>query len=132
MPVYVFDTNAVGRMMADDEAYESRLGRIGEGCVISVITRGEIRYGLNRLPLGKRRNKLVAKAEKIFAALDALPVTETIADKYGHLRRELEAAGTSCDGNDLWIAATCLVEGAVLVSRDGVFKRIPRLQVEAW
>lgn len=36
------------------------------------------------------------------------------------------------DENDLWIAATALVLGAVLVTRDSDFRNITGLSVENW
>jgi predicted nucleic acid-binding protein len=75
---------------------------------------------------------MALKAEGLFARFAIEPVTKVIADRYGELRCETEATGVSCDDNDLWIAATCLILDATLVSRDAVFGRIPRLQVEDW
>jgi predicted nucleic acid-binding protein len=36
------------------------------------------------------------------------------------------------DDNDLWIAATALHLGAILVSRDKMFAYVPGLQVVDW
>jgi hypothetical protein len=36
------------------------------------------------------------------------------------------------DENDLWIAATALVHGAVVVSRDQFLRKVPWLQTDDW
>jgi predicted nucleic acid-binding protein len=36
------------------------------------------------------------------------------------------------DDNDLWIAATALAEGAILVTRDKDFSRFPSLALQDW
>jgi len=55
-----------------------------------VVVVGEIRYGLSRLPAGKKLNDLEARAQGILAALHAEPVSAPIADAYGRLKSALE------------------------------------------
>jgi tRNA(fMet)-specific endonuclease VapC len=96
------------------------------------IAQGEIRYGLERLPLGKRRADLEAKAGIVLAALTIEPITHAAADIYGTIRRDLELQGRTIDDNDLWIAAAALSLGARLVSNDQGFLHVPGLVVEDW
>ena len=93
---------------------------------------GEIRYGLERLPPGKRRTNLEAKAAGVFAALTIEPVTQAAADIYGTIRRTLELQGLTIDDNDLWIAAATLSLSATLVTNDQQFSRVPGLVVRDW
>jgi predicted nucleic acid-binding protein len=44
----------------------------------------------------------------------------------------LESQGLNLDDNDLWIAATALTLGNLLVTRDQIFSQVPTLQVEDW
>jgi tRNA(fMet)-specific endonuclease VapC len=92
----------------------------------------KIRHGLNRLPVGNKRTKLEHNANLAFAALTIQPMTLKIAEQYGQLKASLEAQGLNVGDNDLWIAATALVSGEILVTRDQIFKRIPGLVVEDW
>lgn len=112
----------------------SRLANLkpNDRAVICSVTRGEILYGLRRLPAGKRRQDLEAEAAVVFNELDCLPVTEAAADQYAVIKAEAQMQGTPLDENDLWIAATTLSVNAVLVSSDADFKRIATLRVEAW
>jgi predicted nucleic acid-binding protein len=130
--VYVFDTNTVSAVMADHPKVKARLSQ-RPGLVVScAIVRGEVRYGLEPLPAGKRRANLEAKANAVLATLPIEPVTAAAGDIYGATRRTLELQGHNLSDNDLWIAATTLSLGAVLISNDQGFTHIPGLAVEDW
>src|SRR5947209_7465784 len=88
--LYLLDTNAVSDAMADHPKIRARMAGQTGRLVTSVIARGEIRYGLERLPAGKRRTNLKTKADLLFAALPCEPVTEGMADVYGDLRKTVE------------------------------------------
>ena len=80
MPAALLDTNAVSDLMRDHPNVKARVGNHPDPVLTNVIVVGEIRYGLNRLPLGKKRNDLEARANSILAAFRIEPVTEPIAD----------------------------------------------------
>lgn len=132
LPVYLFDTNAISDAMLDHPQVKARMALQPGRLITSVLVKGEIRYGLERLPAGKRWSNLKAKADAVFAALPCEPVTEPIADVYAAVRHALDLKGLPMNDNDLWIAATALALGAVLVSRDKDFARVTGLQVEDW
>jgi predicted nucleic acid-binding protein len=131
MPTYLLDTNAVSDLMAEHPRVTARVAR-ESAVVTSVIVRGEIRYGLERLPPGNRRQRLEEKARQILEALEYRPITEEVGDDYGRIRRQMELAGLSLDDNDLWIAATAKCFDCVLVSRDTDFSGIHDLEIEDW
>ncbi len=132
MPAALLDTNAVSDLMRDHPRVKARIGNHADPIGTSVVVVGEIRYGLNRLPAGKKRNDLQARAVTILTALRIEPVTEQVADAYGGLKASLESQGLNLDDNDLWIAATALTHGNLLVTRDQIFSQVPGLQVEDW
>lgn len=131
-PVYLLDTNTVSAVMADHPKVKARLSQQPGRIVTCAIVRGEIRYGLERLPAGKRRADLEAKAHTVFAALAVEPVTQFAGDTYGTIRRSVELKGYNLSDNDLWIAATALSLGAIVVSNDQAFGHVPGLVVEDW
>jgi predicted nucleic acid-binding protein len=90
MPVALLDTNAVSDLMRDDPNVRARMNAHPDPVVTSVVVVGEIRYGVSRLPLGKRRRELEARAGGTLAPLAIEPVTEAIADAYGRLKVSLE------------------------------------------
>jgi predicted nucleic acid-binding protein len=132
MPAALLDTNAVSDLMRDHPRVKARIGKHADPIVTSVVVVGGIRYGLDRLPAGKKRTDLEARAHNILAALRIEPVTESIANAYGRLKASLECQGLNLDDNDLWIAATAITYGNLLVTRDQIFARVPGLQVEDW
>ncbi|HEX3149889.1 MAG TPA: type II toxin-antitoxin system VapC family toxin [Gemmataceae bacterium] len=132
MPAALLDTNAVSDFMRDHPRVKARVSSCPDPIVTSVIVVGEIRYGLDRLPAGKKRNDLETRASTVLATLPATTVTPQIAEIYGRLKANLQAQGMTPDDNDLWIAATALVSNDILVSRDQFFQRVPGLQVEDW
>jgi predicted nucleic acid-binding protein len=110
MPAAVLDTNAVSDLMRDNAQLKTNIANYSDRIVTSVIVIGEIRYGLSRLPLGKKRSDLEARAQAILAAIAIEPVTEAIADVYGQLKASLERHGLNLDDNDLWIASTAMTD----------------------
>jgi tRNA(fMet)-specific endonuclease VapC len=131
-PIYLFDTNTVSAVMADNPKVKARLAMQPTQVVTCAIVRGEIRYGLERLPVGKRRANLEAKAITVLATLPMEPITEAAADIYGTIRRGLELRGPNVSDNDHWIAAAALSLGAALVSNDQIFTNVPGLVTEDW
>lgn len=128
----VLDTNAVSDFMRDNPRVKARAAHFSGRLVTSVVVLGEIRYGLERLPSGKKRSDLEAQAQAILMSLPCEPITEQVAETYGRLKSSLESRGLNLEDNDLWIAATALTLGAIIVTRDQAFAQIPGLQVEDW
>lgn len=133
MAVFLLDTNAVSDLMRDHRKVRARAAaRSADRVVICTIVRGEVLHGIELLPPGRRRADLEAKAAAILATLPCEAVPAPVADHYARVKRECRSAGTALDENDLWIAATALALGAVLISRDRDFSRVPGLAVEDW
>lgn len=132
MAVALLDTNAVSDMMRAHPPVLARIAQHVDPIATSVVVVGEIRYGLSRLPPGKKRTDLEARAVQVFANIHIEGITEPIADTYGQLKSSLESQGLNLDDNDLWIAATALTLGRLVITRDHIFARIPGVQVEDW
>ncbi len=97
---------------------------------ISSITLAELEYGVAKSS-GPQQNR------EALAALVAPLVIETFddqaAERYGHLRAELERRGTQIGSLDLLIGAHALSLGRTLVTNnEREFVRIPGLAVENW
>lgn len=100
--------------------------------VIRSVVRGEIQYGIQRLPQGRRRQELASKSAKLFTVVHCVPVPELAGDLYANIKLTRQQKGLSLDENDLWIAATAMALGAVLVTRDSDFANIEGLAVNDW
>ena len=123
MPAAVLDTNAVSDLMRDNAQLKTNVANYADRIVTSAVVVGEIRYGLGRLPLGKKRSDLEARASAVFAAMAIEPVTESIAEFYGRLKASLEGQGLNLDDNDLWIASTAMSGGGIVITRDRSSRR---------
>jgi predicted nucleic acid-binding protein len=128
------DTNAFSDLMREHPKVDAHLASASpaERVMLCSVVRGEIRYGIERLPQGRRRQEMEAKATKLFAILPCQPVPEAAGDHYATVKLTRERRGLALDENDLWIAATALALGAVLISRDSDFQQIDGLTVEDW
>jgi len=88
---------------------------------LSVVSIGELRRGLVLLPAGKRRTELVRWFENDLVPRfhgRILPVTHTIADRWGVLDGQCQLKGTPLNTADGMIAATALEHGLTLVTRN--------------
>jgi len=132
--VYLLDTTTFSHLMRDDTNVRARVRALAavDRLAISSTVRGEILYGIERLPQGQRRQALEAKAQQLFGAVACEAVEPAVADQYARLKRAAERAGTALDENDLWIAATAQALGAVLVTADSDFSRLPVLTLDDW
>jgi predicted nucleic acid-binding protein len=129
---YLFDTNAISDAMREHAQLIAAMHSHSGEFVTSAVVQGEILYGVRRLTSGVRRDELMLKADRIFAALICRPVDENVALIYADLRPLLENRGLAVNDNDLWIAATTIAADAVLVTRDADFKHVPHLRVVDW
>ena len=100
--------------------------------VICPVVRGEIRFGLEQLPQSKRRQDLEHQAAPLFATIPCESIPEAAGDYYAKIKMARQQKGLMLDENDLWIAATALALGAVLISRDSDFQKIDGLTVNDW
>jgi predicted nucleic acid-binding protein len=80
----------------------------------------EIRYGLARLPDGRRKQVLDDAADDVFGAFadQVLPVDVAAAEHYAIIASARERSGKPVSGFDALIAAICRSRGAVLATRN--------------
>ncbi len=60
------------------------------------------------------------------------PCGRATARRYAAIKNELRRQGRPIPENDLWIAATALEHGLLLVTRDEHFQHIGGLEIERW
>jgi len=120
----VADTNVVSELMrpAPSPALRAWMSRQAAGDLYTTaITVAEIRYGLERLPGGRRQDRLRAAADEVFAAFNefVLPFEAGAAVHYARIARHRGEAGLPISGPDAQIAAICRVRGAALACGAG-------------
>lgn len=132
--IFLLDTNAISDLMRRHPGVHKRLASISadDRIAVSTIVRGEILYGVERLPAGKRQTELRTEANDVLRAISSQAMPEGAAGLYATIKASCERRGIRLDENDLWIAATALALDATLVTRDADFAGIPDIRVEDW
>jgi toxin FitB len=121
---FLLDTNVVsewakpapnaGVVQWLDQADEDRL-------FLSVITLAELRFGVERLPVGARRNRLQSWVEEELPGRfegRLLGVDQTVAGAWGQLLAISEIRGLRMNLMDCFLAATATVHRLTLVTRN--------------
>lgn len=128
---YMLDTNAIGQaVMKRSRSVLERIRQLPtRDLCVSVVSFGEIRFGLERRPEATR---LAEATGDFFAEVDIMPWTEETATLYGSLRARMERNAKSLGPLDMLIAAHALSVGATLVTSDRAFRFVPDLRTEDW
>lgn len=119
----VLDTNVVSELMRPEPApgVASWIrDRDRRELRTTVITLAEVRYGIARLPDGRRKQVLLGAADEIFSAFadQILPVDAAATEHYAVIASSRERAGKPIPGFDALIAAVCRSKNAVLATRN--------------
>ncbi|BCJ59540.1 type II toxin-antitoxin system VapC family toxin [Micromonospora endophytica] len=119
----VLDTNVVSELMRAEPAHavlKWLRANSDNGLYTTTITVAEIRYGIARLPEGRRQQSLHQAANEIFAAFprQVLPFDIAAASAYADIVASRENAGHPIDGFDAQIAAICRSQVATLATRN--------------
>lgn len=134
----ILDTNVVSELMraAPDVHVEGWARGVPPAMVYtSSVTLAEVRYGIARLPAGRRRALPTNAADDVFGAFAdrVLPFDAAAADQYVGVVVERERAGTPIAGFDAQIAAICRSHGAALATRNkDDFSRLGLDLIDPW
>lgn len=118
---YLIDTNVLSELRRRDpdvNVVRWTADRPATTLYLSVLTLGELRKGVEGLPEGQRKRRLLDWLEVELPAFFAgriLPVDATVADRWGRL---LAQAGRPLPAIDSLLAATALAHGLTLVTRN--------------
>jgi tRNA(fMet)-specific endonuclease VapC len=109
----------------------ARFQRLKPGdAVLSVITYGELVYGVEKSQFRERAMKQLAELASLMPVME-LPMQA--GQFYGAIRAALEAKGETIGNNDLWIAAHAKAAGLTLVTNnEGEFRRVEGLKTQNW
>jgi tRNA(fMet)-specific endonuclease VapC len=133
----VLDTNILVDLVRSNDRGRQinqryRLTERAERPLFSSVTEGEI-LGLARLPKWQWGEPKLRQLEELLAKLVRVDAgLRQVVDAYAELYAKSYATGNPTGENDLWIAATAMATGSVLLTRDGDFDWIkpPLLTVE--
>ena len=128
---YMLDTNICIYVIKNrPAALRERFDQLAEALCISVITLGELLYGVEK---SARRTENLQAVEQFAARLEVVPFSPRAAAHFGQIRAELAKLGTLCGAYDMLIGAHARSEGLMLVTNNvREFQRIPGLLVVNW
>jgi len=126
----MLDTKTVSNIIKGHPGALDRLSKVPMPNVcISVITEGELRFGLAKRPAATRLHHIV---HEFLRRVEIMPWDSVTATAYGALRARLEGAGKIVGSMDLLIAAHALSLDCTLATSDGGFDKIDNLMIEDW
>jgi toxin FitB len=119
----ILDTNVVSELMRSEPAPSLASwirDRDRRELRTTAITLAEVRYGIARLPDGRRKQVLLAAADEVFSAFadQVMPVDTAAVEHYAVIVSSRERAGRPIAGFDALIAAVCRSQGAALATRN--------------
>jgi len=125
----VLDSDAVIDVLRIQYGVGARLSQISpENVAIASMTLAELRFGTLKSSNPARN---LAELQRLVDTGRVLPFDETAATTHAQLRHALRA--TPIGPHDLVVAATCLVNDALLVTANvREFSRVPGLRIESW
>jgi len=118
----VVDTNVVSELMrpSPSPVVVSWVRRNDRELYTTSITLAEIRYGIERLTGGHRKQLLRSTADEVFADFEerVLPFDAEAAVAYATIVSDRDRAGLPIDGFDAQIASICRTHRAALATRN--------------
>ena len=121
---FLLDTNVISEWVKarPNRGVVAWLAAVDEDRVfISVVTLAELRYGIERMTTGSRRNQLTQwLLEELPLRFEGrvLSINHIIADIWGKIVARSEAAGRPIGAMDAFIAATAEVHDLTLITRN--------------
>ena len=116
------DTNAYSRLMQKHSGVSQMIEQ-AEYVYVSSIVLGELYAGFR---MGSRYEQNCYELEEFLSlpGIEIIDIDKSIAHRYGILIKQLKKAGTPIPVNDIWIAATALDTGSLVVSYDSHFDMV--------
>lgn len=124
----VLDTNAYCLCDVGQERALTLVERAASLFVPTVVY-GELYYGFRH---GQRFNTNLERLDQFIQEYDVqvIDIDLDIARKFGDIFAFLRKKGTPIPTNDIWIAASCMSVGGVLLTADQHFQHLEQIQIE--
>ncbi len=133
---YLLDTNIISELVktAPDKSVLEKIQKNENDCSISSITFHELKYGLNRLPESRKKEKIQKFVDLIVSTrFPILSYDEKAAEVHSQFRVLLASEGCILPFADSQIAAIAMANNLILVTRNVKdFTPISGLNIENW
>ena len=126
--LYMLDTNTVSYIIkGKSPAARATLAGLKAHQIasISVITEGELWYGIAKMPTGDLLRRAL---DAFLTKIRILPWDRNEASAYGQLRAKHERTGKLLGNLDMLIAAHAIAAGAILVTNNKAFAQVQDLE----
>jgi len=132
---YLLDTNIWSELVRprpDEGVIQGFREHTGAIATASVVI-DELEFGIARMPVSERQKRLSQWLSRLIADHPILPFDLECARWHGRERGRRSSLGLPAPFTDGQIAATAVVNGLILVTRNRVdFNGFPGLEVESW
>jgi tRNA(fMet)-specific endonuclease VapC len=130
----VLDTSVVSLLMRREPHALQRLSSLRPGdLILCTPVAAEITFGLERLPVSRRRTLLEAEYRRLEAELRWCDWTQQAAIEFGRQKAWLERAGTPVADMDVIIGSVALaLHAGVATANARDFRRLEGLRVDDW
>lgn len=123
----LLDTNAFTALFRGDDVVWKAIST-ADNVFASVVAIGELESGFRG---GSRYAENLEILERFLSkpTVETLAVTRETSECFGRIKNTLRKKGTPIPINDIWLAAQCVENGAVLVTYDRHFSAIDGLRL---
>jgi tRNA(fMet)-specific endonuclease VapC len=132
---YLLDTNIWSRIQRADPRVLASIRRLPAGArlCMPVVAAGELLAGVEASPDGKRKQELQRLYQELLErTAEVIDIDIEAAERFALIVGQLRRDGRPIETNDIWIAATAMARGFIIVSNDADFTHVAGLQVEDW
>ena len=127
MKKIVLDTNAYTRLLIGEEDVLDIIGT-ADTIYMSIFVLGELYAGFAQ-GTKVRENRDILHRFLLKPPVKILNATAETAEVFGEMKSNLKKTDSPIPVNDVWIAAHAIETGAVLMTYDVDFKKIPGLRL---
>jgi predicted nucleic acid-binding protein len=124
----LLDTSAYSLLMRGCKDVAGFLDAAEEVYLPAVVI-GELLAGFKKGNSEQRNREILDRFIEV-SRVFSLPVDEETSERYAVILDYLRRQGTPIPTNDLWIAATAMQHGLVLISSDRHFLKVPQVVTE--
>jgi predicted nucleic acid-binding protein len=123
----VLDTNVYSDYAEGAPEVVEYLAVHGDQLFLPSVVLGELHYGFMK---GRRQAFNEGKLREFVVRLKVAVITvdENVAKRYASIYLTLQKKGKKIPINDVWIAASCMEVGGVLLTRDRHFEAVEQIQ----
>jgi tRNA(fMet)-specific endonuclease VapC len=114
------DTNTAIALLNNQEDVVRVINKFETIC-LPITVCGELIFGAKNSGLSTKNEK---KYLQFIYSCELLEINMLVANAYAELRLQLKKKGKPIPENDIWIAATCIVNNTALYTLDKHFKHI--------